>query len=420
MKTFPAGLSVWFFVLSFQIVFGDPSDHFLQRDSLSNGFLGLNEALEPGGIQFGLSITSIYQQNTRGGISTHRHQGRWSGSYDLEMELDMERLAGLEGGILYMHAEGTWSRRDIDETSIQSLFGVNGDFAPREAFNLIELWYQQSLWDDTLQVRFGKIDMTGGFECRGCPVSFDCNRYANDENTQFLNSALVNNPTIPFPDYGIGAMVLWTPSEFWYVSLGLADAQADKRETGLNTAFHQEDYFVYMAETGLLSAFESANGDLPGAYRLGVWYDPQPKANLNETRFYRDDTGFYLSFDQMLSKENNDPDDSQGLGAFFRYGYANDRSNAVSHFYSGGFQYEGLFEGRDEDVLGIGYAHGVLSDRSSSPFTEDVESVLEVYYAWKAAGWMTLTPSFQYVTNPGGIGESKDAIVAGLRCVLTF
>lgn len=409
------------FILAYScICAADPKGEFWQRQSLTDGFWGLNESWEPSGVWVGLSVTNIYQQNARGGVSTHRRQGRWSGSYDLETELDMERLSGMEGGTLYLHAEGTWSRRDIDETSIQSLFGVNGDFAPREALNLIELWYQQSLWDDTLQVRLGKIDMTGGFECRGCPVSFDCNRYANDENTQFLNSALVNNPTIPFPDYGIGAIVLWAPSEWWYVSFGAADAQADKRETGLNTAFHGEDYFVYMMETGLTPAFQSANGGLPGAYRVGVWYDPQPKARLDETRIYRDDTGFYLSFDQMLSKENNDPDDTQGLGAFFRYGYASGRVNAVSNFFSGGIQYEGLFEGRDADVLGIGYAHGVLSDRSGSPFSEDFESVLEVYYAWKAAGWLTITPSVQYVTNPGGAGESKDAVVAGVRTLITF
>ncbi len=411
---------IGFILLIIPATLAEPSESFWQRESLTDGFAGLNERWEPSGIQLGLSLTSIYQQNARGGISTHRHQGRWSGSYNLELDTDMERLAGLKGGTLYLHAEGTWPRQDIDATSVQSLFGVNGDFAPREAFNLIELWYQQNLWDDTLQVRFGKIDMTGGFECRGCPVSFDCSRYANDENTQFLNSALVNNPTIPFPDYGIGAIVLWAPSELWYISFGAADAQADKRETGLNTAFHQEDYFVYMAETGLTPALNSANGALPGAYRIGVWYDPQPKAALDETRFYRDDTGFYLSFDQMLCKENSNPDDSQGLGTFFRYGYANGRSNAVSHFYSGGIQYEGLLEGRDADVLGVGYAHGVLSEHSSSPFTEDFESVLEAYYAWKAAGWMTITPSIQYVANPGGMGESKDAVVAGLRTVITF
>jgi carbohydrate-selective porin OprB len=208
-----------------------------------------------------------------------------------------------------MLAEGTWSRKDIDETSVGSAFGVNGDFAPREAFNIIEFWYQQSFFDDTLRIRIGKLDMTGGFDHRGCPVSFDCNAYANDENTQFLNSALVNNPTIPFPDYGLGVIVFWNPFGDWYLSFGAADAQADKRETGINTAFHDEDYFVYMAETGITPRFNSANGLLQGAYRVGIWYSPEPAPTVRPSaaagmaRRY----GLVLSVDHFWPKKTAPP-----------------------------------------------------------------------------------------------------------------
>lgn len=402
------------------VSFAEETENLWQRDSLTDGFGGLNDTLEPSGIDFAFSITNIYQINTHGGTSTHRRQGRWSGSYDLEMNLDLGHLAEIEGGSIYMLSEGTWSRKDIDAASIESVFGVNGDFAPREAFNIIELWYQQNLWDDVLQVRIGKLDMTGGFECRGCPVSFDCNRYANDENTQFLNSALVNNPTIPFPDYGIGAIVHWNPTELWYLSVGAADAQADKRETGLNTAFHDEDYFIYMAETGITPQLNCANGPLQGAYRAGVWYDGQSKPNPDETKYYRDDSGFYLSFDQMLTRENSEPEDTQGLGAFFRYGYAHGRCNAVTNFFSFGFQYQGLFEGRDADVLGLGYANGILTEKTGSPFTEDYESVIELYYSAQVTGWMNVAPSIQYVANPGGVSGVSDALVLGVRTLVTF
>ncbi len=396
------------------------TDTLWQRETLTGGFWGLNDLLEPSGADFAFSITNIYQQNARGGTSAHRKQGRWSGSFDLEMTLDLSRLANLEGGSVYMLSEGTWSRKDIDETSIESLFGVNDDFAPRQALNIIELWYQQNLWDDTLQIRVGKLDMTGGFEHQGCPVSFDCNRYANDENIQFLNSALVNNPTIPFPDYGIGAIVHWNPTGLWYFSIGAADAQADKRETGLNTTFHSEDYFIYMAETGITPQIQGAKGPLQGAYRAGLWYDPQPKPSPDQNRYYRDDSGFYLSFDQMLTKENSEPEDTQGLGAFFRYGYAHGRCNAVTNFYSFGLQYEGLFDGRDADVLGLGYANGILTERSASPFTKDYESVIELYYSAQVTGWMNVTPSVQYVANPGGTSGTSDALVFGVRTLVTF
>jgi porin len=399
-------------------------EHIWHQDSLTDGLFGFNDALEPTGIDFSLSLTNIYQANVKGGSSTHRRKGRWAGSYDIEINGDMEKLLGLEGGTMYMLSEGTWSRESIDSTSVRSpngtAFGVNGDFAEREALNVIELWYQQSLLDDTLQIRIGKLDMTGGFECRGCPVTFDGNMYANDENMQFLNSALVNNPTIPFPDYGLGAIVHWNLMEHWYVSSGAADAQADKRETGFNTTFHDEDFFIYMAETGMTPHLSSDKGPLQGAYRLGMWYDPQPKAHSDSLKTYRDDAGFYVSCDQKLSNESNEAQDLQGLGAFFRYGYAPSRANDISCFYSFGFQYQGLLQGRDEDVVGIGYAHGSFSDRADQTYTEDYESVSELYYSVQITRWINLSPSIQYITNPGGDADVKDAVVVGMRAVVSF
>jgi porin len=413
---------IFFAIYSVLTVFSlaDPVQHMQERTNLTDELWGVGSSLESSGVDFSLSMTNIYQINAKGGQSTHRRQGRWSGSYDLEMTADLQRLLGLENAELYMLAEGTWSRRDIDETSIGSAFGVNGDFAPRQAFNIIEFWYQQSYFEETLKLRLGKLDMTGGFECRGCAVSFDGNAYANDENTQFINSALVNNPTIPFPDYGLGAIVYWNPVEHWYLSAGAADAQADKRETGFNTTFAGEDYFIYMAETGLTPQLDSGNGPLQGAYRVGLWYDPQPKSHSDADRLYRDDTGMYLSFDQALTKENKLQDDTQGLGTFFRYGYAPSRSNDISQFYSAGLQYQGLFCGRDRDVLGLGYAHGVFSDRADTTYSQDYESVVEMYYSAVISPWMTLSPSVQYVSNPGGDDSVRDAVVTGIRALITF
>ena len=420
MKRVNSILVLAFLFLLTGISVAEQAEHTQQRDSLTGGFGGVNEALEPSGIDFALSLANIYQLNAKGGTSTHRRQGRWTGRYDLEMNMDLNKLAGIEGGSIYMHSRGSWSRQDIDVTSFGSAFGANGVADGREAFNIIELWYEQSFTDDTLRLRIGKLDMTGGFECRGCPVSFDGNMYANDECCQFLNAALVNNPTIPFPDYGLGAIIHWSPIEHWYLSVGAADAQADKCETGFDTTLHDEDYFVYMVETGITPQLDSANGPLQGAYRVGVWYDPQPKANSDESKTYRDDTGLYVSCDQMLAKENNDPDDAQGLGAFFRYGYASSLENDMTNFFSAGFQYQGPFCGRDEDVLGLGFAHGSFSDSADATYTNDHESVAELYYSAQVTEWMNLSPSIQYVANPGGVDGTSDAVVLGLRAVMAF
>jgi len=142
------------------------------RKTLTNGFFGLNDELADSGIELGLSATQIYQQNVRGGISTHRRAGRYSGSYDLELTADLEKLLGIEGGSLYMLTEGVWSKSaGIDAPSVGSAFGVNGDARSRRSMDVTELWYQQSMFDDSLRVRIGKMDLTGGFEHHGCPVA---------------------------------------------------------------------------------------------------------------------------------------------------------------------------------------------------------------------------------------------------------
>jgi porin len=387
---------------------------------LTDGFWGLNDELAHKGIELGLSATQIYQQNVRGGISKHRRAGRFSGSYDLELSADLRKLLGLEGGSLYMLTEGVWSKSaGIDGLSVGSVFGVNGDARARRSMDITELWYEHAFLDDSLRIRVGKMDLTGGFEHHGCPVSFDCSAYANDETTQFLNGALINNPTIPFPAYGLGVAVHYSPTHLWYVSAAVADAQADIRETGFRTTFHDEDYFFYIVETGITPQLDSAKGPLQGAYRVGLWYDPQDKERFSDGRIRRDDTGFYLSFDQTLCRENNDAEDTQGLGVFGRYGWASSKVNEITNFWSAGIQYQGLIPDRDDDVLALGLAQGVFSDRASD-YVDDYETACELYYSAQITPWMSVSPSIQYIANPGGNEITSDAVVLGVRLQMRF
>jgi porin len=393
-------------------VVGCPS----RTDALTGGFGGPAEMLSHEGIDSAMSVTSIYQQNVDGGISTHRRAGRWAGSYDLELTGNFERLLGLSGGRLYTHGEGWWSRSaGINSPAVGSAFNVNADAMEQDALVVTELWYEQALFDRTLLVRFGKLDMTGGFQCRGCPVSFDGCTYANDETAQFLNGALVNDPTIPFPDYGLGIIFHYQPADAAYLSIGAADAQADHRQSGFQTAFTGPDYFFYIAETGWTPRLASPKGPLQGAYRIGLWNDPRPKTNADSDRMKRDDLGFYVSCDQSLVRETSDPNDTRGLGVFARYGYAPGATNDITGFWSVGLQYQGLIEGRDDDVAAIGWAQGFFSNGASATYPADSESVVEAYYRICVAGWLDASPSIQYIRHPGGASTIDHATVLALR-----
>jgi len=391
-----------------------------ERESLTENFFGAGDKLEEKGIAVGLFTTQIYQQNVRGGLSTHRRTGRYTGSFDLEVTADLEKLLGMEGARTYLLAEGSWPEvAGITETAVGSYFSANADAVSTRVIDVTEFWYEQIL-GESLIVRVGKVDLTGGFQCGDCPVSFDGNLYANDETRQFLNSALVNNPTIPFPDYGLAALVYYNPIEWWYASLGAADGQADVRETGFNTTFHGEDYFFAIFETGIVPQIPSAKGPLPGAYLIGVWYDPQDKERFSTGGIRRDDTGFYVSFSQQIYRENSELADRQGLGAFARWGWADSEVNEVTNFWSAGAQYQGLIPGRDDDVLAVGLAQGIFTDEDAAGFNTDAETVAELYYNAQLAGWVNLTPSVQYIARPAGNTSAGDAIVLGMRMQMTF
>jgi len=395
----------------------------LKRDTLTDNFFGAGDALEDMGISLGVGFTFVYQANVRNGLSTHGSDGHYAGSWDLELDFNLEKLISLPGGTIHALVEGS---RGVgtDAYTIGSIFGTNNDAAGYRDMDVTELWYEQSLFDGTLRIRLGKIDLSGGFECRACHVAFDGNAFANDSTSQFLNSALCNNPTIPFPENGLGLVVYYQPTEWMYVAYGIADAEADSRETGLHTAFHDRDDFFSVIETGFVPYISSANGDLPGAYRFGIWYDPRQKSLFDQggidqftDRIKTDDVGYYLSFDQMVYRESAEDGNMQGLGLFFRLGVADDDVNEINTFWSLGAQYQGLIPTRNDDVIGLGVAQGRLS--SGAGFDDNRENVIELYYNCQVAPWLSITPDFQYITNAGGTSHG-DALALGVRVQMSL
>lgn len=390
----------------------------VERNCLTNGWFGAEPWLEEGGLTLTLGATQVYQ-GVAHGESTHRHAGRWAGSYDLELEADTGALAGIPGGSVYVLTEGSWSD-GLDASSVGSLFGVNDDAGGDRTADVTEFWYQHDFADGRLRLRLGKMDLTGGFECRGCPVAFDGNAFANDETAQFLSGALVNNPAIPFPDNGIGLAVYVEPADGWYAAAAVADAQADVREMGFNTAFDREDYTFSIFEGGYTGGLPGPGGPLPGAVRVGLWYDPQPKARFDGTGNERDDLGFYASADQMLLREGDDPASEQGLGVFVRFGWADEDLNPIHAFWSAGCQYRGLVPGRDADVLGVGMGRARTTDEPGAGFTSAHETAVEGYYAVQVTPWLAISPHVQYVSDPGGRDGVDDAVILGVRVQAAF
>ena len=377
----------------------------LSTDRLIGDWGGARPRLEEHGFTFEMSLTTYFQQVARGGLNTHNAHNV-IGTNDIELTFDLTKMHAVPGGTVYVWASNAWGDSPTTRGWTGDLFWVNGGEVGDRPIDVHELWYEQALLDDKLLVRLGKL-------CLSC--SFDTNEFAWDPTTQFINYGLNNAPNIPFPALAFGALgvqAFFTPCDWFYAGATVVDADGDFRETGFRTAFHGRDNFFSMYEFGLTPTFDTAWGKLPGHYRFGLWYDPQPKEkfynSLDGRRttvpLKRDDVGFYLNCDQVLLREKPDDDENdEGLGAFLRYSYAPGDVNLIEHFWSVGAQYQGLLS-KDSRLAGVDPHH---------------ETVIETYYRVQLLPWLTLTPDMQWILRPGG-ENGRDAWVIGLRLQATF
>ncbi|UCE61513.1 MAG: carbohydrate porin [Phycisphaerales bacterium] len=376
---------------------------------------GVRSDLEDLGVKFKISLMNQLMANMHGGKETKNGHDT-AGSYELNIYFDMEKLLDISDATFWIRGKGTWGGddSDFDKEKIGGLFKTNQDASSEEPIFVDKWHWQQFLFDKKLELRLGRQE----------PVKdlFDTSKIMGHEDKWFLNRALIRNATIPSTK-GLGIFAKWTFSEHAYVSAAALDGHARSRQTNFNTAFHDEDEFRFFAELGCKPKFDSSKGKLWGHYRVGTWYDPTRKqkfrdtmGGLREEHFASGDWGYYLGFDQMVWKENDDPKDKQGFAIAARYGRANGEVNKVEDFWSFATQYAGMIPGRDNDLFGIGVGQGILADEYERVHAgADRETVYEMYYAIYLAPWLIVSPDLQYITNVGGDEDDTDAFVAGLR-----
>jgi porin len=338
-----------------------------------------------------------------------------SGSIDLLLLADLERARLIDGGQALMHVKAHFHRNV--NPRIGALSDPFDDADGDKWFYIDQLWYQQGFFDHRVELRLGYLDQQ---------TILDRNAYANSEDKQFMATFLDNdNAAIPLA-IGLGATLFVDPTGWLTIIAGVANAESRIYSAGFDSTFDDARGFFRYLEADVRATLPSPRGGLAGNYRFGMVSDPRERPRFaaasatGDPRTKREDFGFYLSFDQMLLRER--PGDSEGLGAFARYGYRAPDVNRIDHFWSVGLQYEGLLPGRPTDALGLGMYWAHLSDALQLELGEALgrELGVEVYYRVEVTPWLAVTPDLQYIDSPGGYESAPSAWVGGLRARLSL
>ena len=354
----------------------------LLRDELRK----LNNELDRAArLRIGFAWTALYQHAT----DAQGPRDASSGDFDFFGRWRPLQTRDMLGYVIFQAEARHKLFQDITPSelgqSIGSLWGTVNAFNER-SFYLKQLYWQHFLLNNTLSYRLGKLDQG---------AVFNTNRLESD-NLFFLNAAFSDNPTLPYPDNGLGVDIVWRPHRLFYLAYGAADANSSELNFQFDKNLQDLSWFT-MGEVGLTPWIKGLGA---GKYRLTGWW-----ADASAAASQSDGWGVALSFDQELS--------NQTVG-FLRYGYGDGDLTDTQQILSGGIGIKRPI-GDNDDFAGIAAAWGSPSDRSLRD-----QWVMEGFYRLQLTPAIQVTADAQLIINPSN-SPNKDAIgVFGVRMRVTF
>jgi porin len=404
----------------------------LESDTVTKDCFGYGKELEKHGINIGFSSINEVWGNTMGGLKT----GCVTTSLlQSATTVNLEKLMGWKGGTFYSRWLYLYGQ-DPSANFVGDIFTVS-NIAGYSTLRNIDLWIEQKLFDNKLAVRAGQLEADSDFAISDYGALFINSTFGWPS---FLYTSLPNGG----PNYPVGAPAVylhWEPIE--PLSLKVAAFQGDVyaqnvNKHGFDWNLSTENGFFYMSE-----ADYRYTCSLPGQVKAGAWFfaGNLPSVNNSDTTLWGN-TGYYGIIDQMLyrspsCKEETKKLTDEGLGFFGRVAYQPSDRNFLDFYCDTGFNYKGLLPTRHNDVLGLGFAYGQISngmrnpqaDLSSSPIYSppngaatvlNYEMAFETTYVAAITPWMNLQPNLQYIIHPGATSQIGNALVLGLRATINF
>lgn len=352
---------------------------YARKESVSDLIEGMMEEEFKKRVAVGLSTTGVVQQTANSPKGKHDNTSA-EGSFDLFF---LHRP--MMNSILFVNLESIGgSGPDIFSGSPNNLNddvsrGSHQDEDGLDRVSVREVWLQSTLMQDRLRLVAGKIDLTN---------YFDMNEAANDETTQFLMSAFVNNLALSPPDNAPGLVGYFDSKRGYGFGLGLqSNDNSGRAVTDKLYGIAEVDYYAPKFLFGL-----------GGNYRLWGRYNGDTRSRA-----------VGLSFDQQLT---------QRLTAFSRFGITgNTAPDEVEWAWSLGLGMRSPFLSRRYDHTGLAFSQLKMPDGKK-------EDVAETYYSFFITDHLNVSLNSQVIFNsvkgPDDPRDSDYLATFGLRVQMDF
>lgn len=387
------------------------------------------------GIAFDFGYTGEVAHNVSGGTrQTTRYADQWS----FGSTLDLDKLWGWRGGEFQVVVTNRNGRNLSDDADLGVYQQVQEVYGRGQTWRLTLFALTQTFFDGKLQWRVGRL-----------PVGTDFDSLDRDfQNLTFCGSQpgnIVGDYWINWPVSQWATTLKWNTTDQTYVTLGayqLNPRYVDNtwaRSNGWKLSFPG-------GTTGVLLPLEfgwtPAVNALPGSYKVGGWYNNaggehlyydvnnQPIALTGEAPLQESARhGGYVSLQQQVTGEAG----GIGLSLFFNATMADSATSPVDRQFALGATLHGPFN-RSKDRIGVavgtthgsnalaryGRLHNALHPDAPMTVADTYELATEVFYDWSPMPSLSLRPNLQYVVNPGGVTQNRNAFVLGLKTSIAF
>ena len=397
----------------------------LPREHLMGDWYGTRTWLEDRGIVPTLTFVTDSLGNPSGG----KEQGfTTANDLGLELNFDLEKLGIVQGASLLLsmsyHFGGSLSSNYIHNVfEVQQVFGG-------ETFFLGNLTYVQTLFDDRIEVRLGRLATGDDFLVSPYNYVFVQTGFNGNPVGIFFNSPGMT----AYPNATWGALVKGKPTERTYVMGGWYNGDPsirDNRHHGLDWSMRGPLFAI--GEVGYQANGLAGDQGLLGNYKAGLWYDNSQYTDFNTVarghspHATRGNWGFYGLFDQVLV-QFGERSGNRGFGVTGSLLVSPDQSVSQMPFFStAGFLVRGIFPSRPTDVGGFGVVFGSFSNdlqdsqRRAQQAVQRFETALEATYRLRFLGdSFFFQPDLQYIIRPGGTGRTSNAVVLGAQTGINF
>lgn len=302
-------------------------------------------------VKIGIDATTVTQGAGRTrGDETHPNKKAYAlASADLFFAAKLAQYTSFFADVVAL--SGAPPDREIP--SLTLLNGYTARLVNQNELNLREAWLRTEFFGQRLGLTAGRLDLTN---------YFDRNAGANDETTQFISDALVNNQMLGLAANGTGVVADYDPKNAFNFKIGFQQSNPD--------ATSLSDSMYSLAEVG----YTATPFSLPeGHYR--VWY----RANNGDLES-KHATG--VSLDQKMNPI---------VTWFGRYGQQQVPGD-WDRYWSTGLSFGNGMVFNPLDTWGIGYAQMDLA-------AGDKEHLTEGYYNFRLTDRLRLSFTMQHVLD---------------------